>query len=436
MTRAPNGLHVLADGAPMGTLEEGSSPGALVFRYDPEWQRSPDAFPLSLSLPMVDAVHAGAPTAHFFGALLPDNPTVREAFAQRHHVAASDTFGLLAALGEDCPGAIQCVRPERLPSVLSGEHDAVTWLRPSAVRKRLAGLRQKGVEDERDGEAGQFSLAGAQAKTALLYDADSGQWGVPAGRVPTTHILKPAPRGDVHRAENERCCLALAHEIGLPTAHATVRRDPEGDTLVVTRFDRVRLEHGSIARLHQEDGCQALGLPPEQKYEHRGGPSPKQLITLLRDRSAEAQTDITTFLRALSLNWVLYGTDAHGRNSSVLIGSGGRVRLAPLYDLTSTLPYRHIPEHKVNMSMLIGPTRHGPSIDAAAWRALAEDCALSWTAVFDVVVSTVAAVEQATPLVLASAREDGAPAAFTEGLEKRIVKRTQRCLHQMGARHR
>jgi hypothetical protein len=88
------------------------------------------------------------------------------------------------------------------------------------------------------------------------------------------------------------------------------------------------------------------------------------------------------------------------------------------------------------MSMLIGPTRHGPSIDAAAWRALAEDCALSWTAVFDVVVSTVAAVEQATPLVLASAREDGAPAAFTEGLEKRIVKRTQRCLHQMGARHR
>ncbi len=429
---APDGLHVLADGASMGTLEQGEASGALLFRYDRDWQQRSDAFPLSLSLPLVDRVHSGELPAQFFSALLPDNPTVREVFAQRHQVAASDTFGLLAALGEDCPGAIQCVRPERVAVVTGGQLDGVKWLRPRAVRARLAGLRVKGVEEERTGEAGQFSLAGAQAKTALLYDHDADRWGVPTGRVPTTHILKPAPPGDPQRADNEHLCLALAAHIGLPTARSIVRRDPEGDTLVVARFDRARLDDGTIARLHQEDCCQALGIAPERKYEHRGGPSPKQIITLLRDRSVDAQVDLSTFVAALALNWTYYGTDAHGRNYSVLIGAFGRVQLAPLYDLTSALPYRHIKEHKVNMSMLIGPTRHGPSIDAQAWHDFADQCGLTWDRVFGVVRDTVLRVDEALPAVFAQACADGMPAQLATDFQQRLSKRARRCLHLLG----
>lgn len=40
-----------------------------------------------------------------------------------------------------------------------------------------------------------FSLAGAQAKTALHLDTVTGQWGDPSGAIPTTHILKPAITG-------------------------------------------------------------------------------------------------------------------------------------------------------------------------------------------------------------------------------------------------
>jgi serine/threonine-protein kinase HipA len=432
--RTPDALHVLADGESMGILEQGASAEALRFRYDPAWQTRPDAFPLSLSLPLVDTVHAGAIPARFFGALLPDNPSIREAFAQRHQVAASDTFGLLAALGEDCPGAIQCVRPERLDAVVRGEMDRVEWLGPAAVRARLAGLRTKGIEEERAGDAGQFSLAGAQAKTALLYDPNAERWGVPSGRVPTTHILKPAPRDDPLRADNEHLCLSLAAHVGLPAARATVRRDPEGNTLVVARFDRARLNDGTIARLHQEDCCQALGIAPEQKYEHRGGPSPRQIITLLRDRSTNAQGDIDTFLAALALNWVTYGTDAHGRNYSILLGASGRMQLAPLYDLISALPYRHIKEHTINLSMLIGPTRHAASIDAVAWRALAEQCALAWARVYDTVGTTVQAIHDAAPTVCTAAREEGAPADFATDFEKRLTRRARRCLYVLGKR--
>jgi serine/threonine-protein kinase HipA len=32
-------------------------------------------------------------------------------------------------------------------------------------------------------------------------------------------------------------------------------------------------------------------------------------------------------------NWLIGSTDAHAKNYSILIGAGGRVRLAPLYEM-------------------------------------------------------------------------------------------------------
>jgi len=421
-------LFVLADGVLMGRLGQGVTVDALTFSYDPQWRLRADAFPLSLSLPLIEEHHATAHVAQFFRALLPDNPTVREAFAQQHQVSAADTFGLLAALGEDCPGAVQCVRSERVEMVTHGTLDGVRWLQPRDLRRRLASLRDTGMDAQRTGDAGQFSLAGAQAKTALLYDPAARRWGVPAGRVPTTHILKPAPSGDPRRADNEHICLILAASLGLPTAQSSVHRDSAGDTLLVARYDRVRVEDGSIVRLHQEDMCQALGIAPELKYEHRGGPSPQQIVGLLRERSADADRDIKAFLGALALNWVLYGTDAHGRNYSLLIGSAGRVQLAPLYDILSALAYPHILEHTINLSMLIGPTRHGKSIDASAWRALADQCGLPWTLVLAVLRQTVRGVDAALPGVMEWVCAEGTPPEFAADLARRIAKRTRRCI--------
>ncbi len=53
------------------------------------------------------------------------------------------------------------------------------------------------------------------------------------------------------------------------------------------------------------------------------------------------------------LNWIIGGTDAHAKNFSMLIGAGGRARLAPLYDVASMLPYEFDPK-RLKMATKIG----------------------------------------------------------------------------------
>jgi serine/threonine protein kinase HipA of HipAB toxin-antitoxin module len=48
--------------------------------------------------------------------------------------------------------------------------------------------------------------------------------------------------------------------------------------------------------------------------------------------------DVDRFLLALGFNWLIVGPDAHAMNYSLLIADNV-VRLAPLYDIASALPY-------------------------------------------------------------------------------------------------
>jgi hypothetical protein len=92
----------------------------------------------------------------------------------------------------------------------------------------------------RGSDTGQFSLAGAQPKTALLFERK--RWGVPSGRIPTTHILEP-PTGewDGH-AENEHFSLQLARALGLIVPNSSVLRFQDEIAIVVERYDRARQE--------------------------------------------------------------------------------------------------------------------------------------------------------------------------------------------------
>lgn len=61
---------------------------------------------------------------------------------------------------------------------------------------------------------------------------------------------------------------------------------------------------------------------------------------------------VQRFADALIWNWIIAGTDAHAKNYSLLI-SGSQVRLAPLYDVASALPY-DMHEKKLRLAMKIG----------------------------------------------------------------------------------
>src|SRR5260221_14279981 len=89
------------------------------------------------------------------------------------------------------------------------------------------------------------------------------------------------------------------------------------------------------------------------KYQNDGGPSPGQISDLFRRVMSPRVADQTLarFVDALAWNWLIAGTDAHAKNYSLLL-AGGQVRLAPLYDIASALPYEH--ERGLRFAMKIG----------------------------------------------------------------------------------
>ena len=344
--------------------------------------------------------------------------------ARKFQVSARNPFALIANVGEDCAGAVQFVRPERLDEVQSGAADKVEWLDETDIAGRLHALREDHAAWRLPRDTGQFSLAGAQPKTALLFD--NGRWGIPSGRLPTTHILKP-PTGhfDGH-AENEHVCLALARALGMPAAVSLVARFGEEIAIVVERYDRVRLGN-EIVRVHQEDMCQALAVSPTRKYQNEGGPSVAAIVELLRTHSSERADDIETFIDAIGFNWLIAGTDAHAKNYSLLLSSGPRVRLAPLYDVASILPYDDFDMHKIKLSMKIGGEYRLPDVGLRQWRKLAKEVRVDEGRLIDRLVAMAEQMPDAITAIRAAARHDGLDQPVVERLEARLVERAKEC---------
>lgn len=344
--------------------------GLYHFSYVAEWADRADAIPVSLSLPLDAARHEPETVSAVLWGLLPDNEHALQRWATHFQVSARNPLALLSHVGEDCAGALQFVRENRVARVLSGVDDDVRWLNERSVAQRLRDLRRDAGASRRPEDLGQFSLAGAQPKTALLLE--DGRWGVPSGRIPTTHILKP-PSGDYDGyAENEHCCLHLAAELGLPVCDSTIVRFEDQIAICVERYDRLRID-GRWWRVHQEDMCQALGVPPQWKYQNQGGPGVAAIAGLLFENSRVIEEDATVFFISLVFNYLIAGTDAHAKNYSVLLDSGASARLAPLYDLSSALPYRpSLPHRKLNMAMKIGSRYRWWEIRPSDWTSAGE----------------------------------------------------------------
>lgn len=378
-------LAVLLNGASVGMLQADAR-GKLAFAYTPEWRANPLATPLSLSLPLAAEKHDSDTITAVLWGLLPDNEHTLDRWARKFQVSARNPLALLTHVGEDCAGAAQFVRPERLDAILSGAEDDITWLDEIQIAERLKQLRQDSGAGRAPTDSGQFSLAGAKSKTALLYWDQ--RWGVPQGGIPTTHILKPPTDDFDGYVENEYFCLQLARELGLPTPQAWVRHFGDEICFVIERYDRLEA-NGRLIRVHQEDFCQALGVMPQRKYQNDGGPSPAAMAAVLREYSNTPREDLETFLLALAFNWFIGGTDAHAKNYSLLLGEAGSTRLAPLYDLSSVLPYpRQVNIRKATMAMRIGSHYRWWDIRPQDWLSLAAELELEREQVISVLADT------------------------------------------------
>jgi serine/threonine-protein kinase HipA len=365
-------LIALLDGRETGRVVRDNR-GKLTFTYNEQWRNAADAYPLSLSMPITLAEHPNAKIDPFLWGLLPDNEIILGNWARKFHVSARNAFSLIAYVGEDCAGAVQFVQPARLNAILGAAAPPIEWLDEKEIAKRLRALREDQSAWRAPSDTGQFSLAGAQPKTALLFE--NKKWGVPSGRIPTTHILKP-PSGEFEgHAENEHFCLELARALGLPVVDSRIMHFKDEIAIVIERYDRARVA-GTLHRVHQEDMCQAFAIPPTHKYQNEGGPGIRDIVGLLGENSSLPREDIATFLDSVVYNWLIAGTDAHAKNYALLIGAGGRIRLAPLYDVASVLPYPDINIEKAKVSMKIGAEYRLRNIQPRHWRKLAAELKL------------------------------------------------------------
>jgi serine/threonine-protein kinase HipA len=417
-------LIVVLDDVVAGTVTRLGG-GRLRFDYDPYYREQPGHTPVSLSMPIQVASHGDQVVTPWLWGLLPDNDAVLRRWAREFHVSASSPFSLLATpIGEDCAGAIRFAAPEKVDRIL-GQTGEVSWLEDQDIAKRLRELREDSTTWLGQSFTGQFSLAGAQAKTALLLDGD--RWGVPSGATPTTHILKPAVAGLDDHDLNEHLCLDAARRAGLIVARSTIAKFADETAVVITRYDRQPTSDGHIVRVHQEDLCQALGVPPSRKYQNEGGPTPAQIAQLLRDSMPPriAEESVWRFADALIWNWLIGGTDGHAKNYSLLL-AGDQVRLAPLYDIASSLPYGR-DERDLRLAMKIG-TSYDVYPQRNTWPGAARDLGLDQNALIERVRTLGTTVTDA----LSDATKAKAVTALGRGLPQTLVdlvaKRARRCI--------
>jgi len=359
-------LIVYLNGERAGILDEDDS-GLLEFRYAPEWTGRQHAIPLSRSLPLQDEPFRGKHARPFFAGILPDEGP-RQQIAAVLGISERNDFAMLERIGGECAGAVSLL-PEDAPPPLVGE-TRVRELSEKELGNIVAELPRRPLMAGRNGL--RLSLAGSQSKLpVLILDAAIA---LPLGNTPSTHIIKTEPERFPGLVATEVLCMTLAGAVGLNVPPVSIRRVGNKPCIVVPRYDRSIGVDRSVTRIHQEDFCQALGFPPERKYQQEGGPLLRDCIDLLREWSTIAALDIRDFLDGLIFNVLIGNADAHAKNYSILY-RGTERRIAPFYDLVCTLAW---PELSKTPAMKIGKSDSIERITPAHWQKMAQESRVGW----------------------------------------------------------
>jgi len=358
MADAPQRLTVWLDGQPVADLDNTRRGLRLKYRTDilEEYGGRPL---LSCSLPVRNREQD--PT-NFFDGLLPEGQ-FRAVLAANASLHVRDTYGLLTRYGRDVAGALM---------IADADHDLAT--RPGSVEP----LSEAGLEAEVAAlptrtlgihEDSELSIAGMQNKI-LLVRLNDRSWGRPIAGAPSTHIIKLDSQSHPGVVAAEAAAMKLARAVGLTTVDVELRRVGAIDCIFVERFDREVVD-GLTHRIHQEDACQALGLPPDQKYElagrgvrrSGGGPEFSQVAAILDKHASDQSHELEQLAKVAAFTAIIGNSDAHGKNLAFLHRKRGEITLAPLYD---TVPTVMFPRLKDEAAMTIGGAVNLQTVDSSA----------------------------------------------------------------------
>lgn len=405
-------LHILMNSDHLGVLD-GRGLGVRVV-YDRDLNPA-DTVPLSVSMPLSRPRYRGRAVANWLAALLPDREPALMRWRRDFGIADLNPESLMAHIGEDVAGAAQFVRDDRLDTVLS-RTGHLQPLSGDDVAGLVVAAKQDSLPYDPSTSTGQFSLAGAQAKFAL-QQLNGGGWALPSGGQPSTHIFKPAIPGLEDQDVGEVVTMRLAAALELPTAHAFISEFGGQRVIGVERYDRWQDADGNWWRVHQEDLCQASGVDPRLKYESNGGPGVAECGQIIRQHCGPG--DVATFARSVIFNYLIKGSDAHARNYSLLI-TPGDIRLAPLYDLNSTLPFGATGEAR-QLAMRIGGEDQLAAISNGNWRLFAASLHLDEEWVLDQIRNMSAVI----PRIIADLAGEPSIAGIADRTVQRFQERSE-----------
>ncbi|MDM0115749.1 HipA domain-containing protein [Variovorax sp. J22R133] len=387
-------LRVWANARPMGWF--GHAETGFFFEYDAQWLDQPGGYVLAPQFPLQADRFSGHLVRSFFENLLPEGEALEDVVAAIHLHGAS-SFEILGRLGAELPGVLSLLGEAQRP-MQSQEYRP---LAPEALSERLA---------QRDhtpllvsNASATMSLAGAQDKIGLRFDARTQRLSDSVGSSPTTHILKPDTRQARYRpsAINEYACMKLARALKLPVPDVWLLRVPEA-AYVVERYDR-RVVAGNIVSLHQIDGCQLLGHGSAWKYQRSAGlVSIPRLVEALRNLQVRG-SDLVQFQRWVMLNYLIGNADAHAKNLSVLIDGQG-FRVAPFYDLLCVRAYGDS-----GLALYIGDEDTFDAVGRHSWEALCADCGFRLRETLEQFRTMASALPPAWTKVRAQIEKDNAP---------------------------
>ena len=184
---------------------EGASYREAVFQYTEDYLKSGSGA-VSISLPLQEEAFSAMQTRNFFEGLLPEGFS-RRAVSRWIKTEEEDYLTILSVLGQECIGALRLT--EQGTEEPAGSYELLTSEQVRSLAEEGASRSTRLLVESR------LSLAGASGKVGLYFDRENGQWYLPKGKAPSTHIVKQSHVRLEKIVLNEQLCLMTARQMGL-----------------------------------------------------------------------------------------------------------------------------------------------------------------------------------------------------------------------------
>jgi len=289
----------------------------IVWVYTSFWKNN--GYSLSPYLPLEGNI-SPSDVKRYLNNLLPEGRGLDE-LTTLFSVSKGNVFALVKILGQDLTSIFNlsvdgCQIARESTFVTLDESDLSRRLSVEHIEPTLTIWKGKP----------RLSVAGVQNKINVVV-REKNELGFGEGSLRSTHLLKFETTKSINLVVNEYITMHLAMACGLNVANVELRYFDHHPALLVERFDR-KLVEGVTLRKQIIDGCQALNLPPEYKYERNFGKG--RDVKNIRDGASLVklfgfanQCANPALTKKKLLDWVLFNllvfnADAHGKNISFL----------------------------------------------------------------------------------------------------------------------